>query len=65
MALVNAPDKVHFFRKWAEDNIRAATINFGSRVKSTATKSLTAKSRTKRKRRRKRRSSRTRRLKNG
>lgn len=63
MALVKAPDKVHFFQKWAKEVVAAATINFGSRVKSTPQKSRTLKFKTRR--RRKRRNSRKRSVKNG
>jgi len=65
MALVNAPDRVHFFQKWAKEVVAAATINFGSRVKSTTTKSRMGTSKTRRKRRRRRRSSRMKRWNNG
>lgn len=64
MALVNAPDKVHFFQKWAKEVVAAATINFGSRVKSTKQKSRMTSSKMNRRRRRKKRS-RTKRWKNG
>jgi len=63
MALVNAPDKVHFFQKWAKEVVAAATINFGSRVKSTGRKNRTRKF--KMNRRKRRRNSRKRRSKNG
>lgn len=64
MALVNAPDKVHFFQKWAKEVIAAATINFGSRVKSTTAKNRTSTFRMRRRKKR-RRNSRTKRWKNG
>jgi len=63
MALVNAPDKVHFFQKWAKEVVAAATINFGSRVKSTGRKNRTKKF--KMNRRKRRRNSRKRRSRNG
>lgn len=67
MAIVNAPDKVHFFQKWAKEVVGAATINFGSRVKSTGAKNRMRTSKMNRRRRtkRKRRSSRKRSVQNG
>lgn len=65
MALVNAPDKVHSFQRWAKEVIAAATINFGSRAKSMARKSRTATFKTRKRRKRRRKNSRTRRSKNG
>lgn len=66
MPLVNAPDKVHFFQKWATEVVKAATINFGSRVKSTGSKNRTTISKMRKKRRRKRRrNSRKRSVQNG
>jgi len=62
--LVNAPDKVHFFQKWAKEVVAAATINFGSRVKSTGRKNRTKKFKMSRRRRR-RMNSRKKRSRNG
>jgi len=65
VALVNAPDRVHFFQKWAKEVVAAATINFGSRVKSTTRKSRTTTSKTRRRKKRRRRNSRKRSVQNG
>jgi len=63
MALVNAPDRVHFFQKWAKEVVAAATINFGSRVKNTQRKNRMSTS--KMRRRKRRRNSRKRSAQNG